>query len=366
MLIWFLPAVIIFGFITSYIDVKEGKIKNSHIILALAYSFIVYSILIFSNLGTVRAGYFVELLITCLLSLIAGFVIWYVGLWTAGDAKLFFAYSLLIPLSVYKYGYIPYFSSMNLLINTFVPMFIFLFTYTMVKTNAQQKLIDLKSSFSPKQLLNLAVYLFALTWLIELILPLFNIPPTYVLNIFIVFLLLMTLERLFSVNITKILIIVSITRLIFDTNIYSSSFAYKFLLTLIIFIFFRFFASMLSFDVFTKKIKISLLKPGMVPAEIIIQEGDKYKKQRVSYYALFSLLQQKTNKKQIIELTAEGLTRENVETLKKLERKLGFESLVIQTTVPFAPFMFAGALLTILFEGNMFFSSIAILKSIFF
>ena len=73
---------------------------------------------------SIRTGYFNELILSVFFALFAGFIMWYVGLWTAGDAKLFVAYTAIVPLSVYNYGYIKYFPSMTILINTFVHVFI--------------------------------------------------------------------------------------------------------------------------------------------------------------------------------------------------------------------------------------------------
>lgn len=359
-----LPVILILGLLTSYIDLKKGKIRNSYLILALIYTLVVH-IIIFSISGQIRYSYFIEFIIMFFFSLIIGFIVWYAGLWTAGDAKLFATYSALVPLSVYRYGYTPYFSSANILVNTFVPVFIYLFIFSMIKTTTKQKIFYLKNSFLPKRFLTLGLYLFALVWVAGLIFSIIGIETSYFITIFLVFLFILILEKLFSVKTFNILIIISIIRLIFDRAIYSFDFITQFLMVLIIFVLVRFFALALSFDMFTKKIKIDSLKPGMVPAEIVVQRGVKYGKQKALFFGIFSYFQQKTKRKTLFELTAEGLTKQDIAILKKLKSQLGFESLVIQTTVPFAPFIFFGVLLTILFEGNMFFSVINIIKSTF-
>lgn len=356
MLKWFLPAIFVFGLITSYTDAKEGKIKNRHLIFALLYCLIVYTIIFTTT--PVRYTYFTEFLAACFVSLITGVIIWYVGLWTAADAKLFSVYSVMIPLSVYKHGYVPYFSSVNILINTFVPVFTLLFTFSILKTNMGQKIFYLKNSFSFKKLISLTLSLFASTWLIQLVFSFLGIAPTYFFSLFIVFLFLIILEKLFSIKVLNILIIISVIRLIFDKNIYSSYFVYNFLIILVIFVFIRFFALTLGFETFTKEVKIDSLKQGMIPAELIIKTKNGYEKQKALYFGMFTYFQQK-NEKSLIQLTGEGLTDGDIKILKKIKPKLKSESLAIQTTVSFAPFMFCGVLLTILFKGNMFFSIIA-------
>jgi len=352
---WFLPAILIFGFITSYTDLKEGKIKNKYIIMALAYSFIIYLILIILNRSTVRAGYFIELLIMCMLSLVLGFIIWYAGLWTAGDAKLFLAYSSLVPLSVYKYGHIQYFDSTNILINTFIPVFLFLFATLLFKTNLEQKIFFLKKACNPKRILELAVFLFAFSWLIKILFQFVKIPLNYFLIVFILFLIMVFLEKLTSLSPLKLTIVIGFLRLLTDSSIFSLTFLTEFLFLLITFILLRFFILNMGFYMFTKEMDVKLLEPGMVPAEALYEEDGEYKKEKLIFYSLFSYLEGQTKKKKyLIEPTSEGLTEENVMKLKRLEKKLGFEHIKIQQTTPFAPYMFFGTLLTIALKGNAF------------
>ena len=93
----------------------------------------------------------------------------------------------------------------------------------------------------------------------------------------------------------------------------------------------------------------------MVPAERIYVENKNYKKESIMHFGFFSHTPEKTKKKNyLFDVTAKGLTKMDVQKLKKLEKKLGFEHLRIHQTLSFAPFMFAGVLLTILFQGNLF------------
>lgn len=355
MLVWFLPAILIFGFITSYTDLKEGKIKNKHVIMALAYSFIIYSILISLKWGTIRSGYFIELLIMCSLSLIMGFIIWYTGLWTAGDAKLFLAYSSLVPLSVYKYGHIEYFDSTNILINTFTPVFLVLFVILLFRTRLKQKIFFLKKAFKPKYMLTLAVFLFAFGWLITIVFHFIKIPSNYFLIVFVLFLIMVFFEKLTSLSPLKISIMIGVLRLIFDSSIFSLIFLKGFLLLVLIFILIRFFILHMGFYLFTKELDIKLLKQGMVPAEAVYKKKGRYEKEELTFYSLFGYLEEKAKEREyLIEPTSEGLTEENVKKLKRLEKQLGFEHIRIQQTTPFAPYMFLGVLLTIALNGNAF------------
>ena len=358
MLYWFLPFIIFLGIITSYEDIKKGKIKNKWIILAVAYTIFIYLLITINyqiNDIPIRLSYFVELGLMSIFSLITGFVIWAVGLWTAGDAKLFFAFSILIPLSTYKYGHIPYLSSTNILVNTFTPLFIILAFMLMFKTNLNQKIFYLKKSFEPKQIFSLLVFLFAFIWIMNLFFSLINFQPDYFVSIIFLFLVIIILEKLIPVRLFVIVLIISGLRLLFDkTAITFSSLKFLFFIW-ISFIILRFFILYLGYSILTKNVDIKLLKKGMIPAEKVYFENEKYKKESILYFSLFTYLYEKTKKrKYLFEPAAEGLSDKDVEKLKKLEKKLGFEHLRVHQTVSFAPFMFAGVLLTILFQGNLF------------
>jgi len=94
-LLVFLPMILFLGAVTSYEDIKQGKIRNKWILIAFAYALLA-NILIFwvlanSPAQAPRLAYFIELGITVAISLLLGFIMWWIGLWTAGDAKLFAA-----------------------------------------------------------------------------------------------------------------------------------------------------------------------------------------------------------------------------------------------------------------------------------
>ncbi|MEM4266547.1 MAG: hypothetical protein QW404_00630 [Candidatus Nanoarchaeia archaeon] len=352
MLLWFLPAILFLGLISSYTDIKQGKIKNKHILIALIYAVVVYLIIISLSTTQVRVSYFLELIVMGILTLIVGFVIWYIGLWTAGDAKLFFAYSMLIPLSVYKYMHIPYFDSFNILINTFVPISFFLFIALLLRTSLRKKFFFLKEALKPKIVLTLAVSLFALSWCIESLFNIVNLETNYFITIPLLFLVIMLLGKFGLKNFIYIIVPLSVIRLIFDNSIYSFSFVKEFVLILLLFIFLRFFIIRMGFYLLTKEVDIKMLHPGMIPAELVYLDGNKYKKSKIMLFTIFDYLQFGFKKNYLFNPT-EPLSNDDVIKLKKLEKKLGFEHLRVQQTVPFAPFLFLGVLLTIISQGNI-------------
>lgn len=135
----FLPAVLLLGSVTSYEDCKYSKIKNKWILKGLVWALGVYSILalwlllsdhltlFYKAKNFMSFIYIYDSLINAFIALAIGYLIWYFDLWSAGDAKLFFVFSLLLPLTYYSRSYLPFFPSFALLINVFVPAMIFLF-----------------------------------------------------------------------------------------------------------------------------------------------------------------------------------------------------------------------------------------------
>ncbi|MBT6041114.1 hypothetical protein HOH15_04220, partial [Candidatus Woesearchaeota archaeon] len=107
---------------------------------------------------------------------------------------------------------------------------------------------------------------------------------------------------------------------------------------------------------FVKKVKIDDLEEGMVLAELITKEGKRIKPTTYSY----SQIQKKGL---LVEYSVDGLNDKEVVKLHRAydDGILKTNYLFVQQTIPFAPFMFLGVLLTIVFNGNV----ILFLKSLF-
>ena len=273
---------------------------------------------------------------------------WLGSLWTAGDAKLFIAYAALIPLSVYSYGYVKWFPAITLLMNTFVPIFIFFFLLLMFKTSLEQKKEALKPLVEPKQLINSFFSLFALFWLIELLFPLVGIVPNYFFKMIGSIIVFSILQTTLKKNMLGAAIVISSIRLIVDKSVYNLLFIEKIFGLFLFWFIFKGVITNLGQKTFSKKIEIKELKAGMLPAETVYEDNKRYFKEGQEHQMI------STEKKSFLELSAGGLTKENIEKLKQLrkEKRLKFNSLKIKQTLPFAPFMLLGVLVTLISEGN--------------
>lgn len=353
----FLPGILLLGIITSYEDLKHGKIRNKWVVLGLLYAVSANAFMyvwVIVQGGIPRTSYFIELASTAMFGLVLGYALWYVGFWTAGDAKLFFAYSALVPLSVYRYGHMQYFDSANILINTFVPFFAFYAAYLLFKSTLRQKIFYARQSLQARQLGALFLFLFAFTWPAGWLFAKTGLPSNYFTNVFMLFLLLVLLERIAGGRLIVIMAVVAGLRIVFDPVAFSYASMLNLLGLFLSFIILRYFILYMGYDHMTKHVDISLLRKGMVPAEAVYLEKGRYKKRPLLHFDLLSYLRQPKKGSCLFDATAEGLTETDVSRLKDLEQSLGFEHLRVYRTIPFAPHIFGGVVLSIMFRGNIF------------
>jgi len=149
--ILFLPAVFFIGFITSQEDLRTSKIRNKWILGGFIYGLAVFFGLIIWNfiadpvsqffytsivhigpndprpIFRVHWDFFWKSGLNSFSALILGFILWKNSVMSAGDAKLFFVYAFLIPVTHYWKAYLPVFPALALLINVFVIILIYFF-----------------------------------------------------------------------------------------------------------------------------------------------------------------------------------------------------------------------------------------------
>jgi len=165
----FFPAILFIGVATSYEDIKISRIRNKLVLLGIIYSFIAYFIF-WVLYGLARIGifnpyvgdvashlvwYFDKWCINLILSTIIGYLLWHFKVWGAGDAKLFICYAALIPLSKYTRIYFDYyFVSFLLLIAIFIPSSIALFLksgiYFMRGCNFKEGIVRTRNNITRK------------------------------------------------------------------------------------------------------------------------------------------------------------------------------------------------------------------------
>jgi hypothetical protein len=366
LMFFLLPAILFIGLITSYQDFKFGKIKNRWILFGLIYFFIFHIFLLFfgSQYWTIGNSYFGTLGINLLFAFLIGFGFWFISIWAAGDGKLFFVYSALIPLSAYSLNFKNFFPSFDLLINIFFVAFVFIFfsMFFQVPFQTLKKLtiLSIKKSFEPKQLFLRIINLFVLFWFVELFLSFIHLNSN-MLKIALPMALFLLIPKKYEIKMKYILIGLFILRLIFDNSIYSFEFLKNFIFLLFAALLFRGFleneANALGKELFNEEIKVSKLKIGMVLGVTIVKKDKKElpllkkaKLEIVKYKGNYYVQQPKSflSSTNFIGEEPEGLTKEHIRLIKKM----GFKKIRVTKTVSFAMFMFMGALLTLIIKGD--------------
>lgn len=339
--------IIFFGLMTSFIDIKKGKIKNNQIFSALLF------ILIFNFIFFHSVKILINTILTMLSALFIGVILWMGNLWSPGDAKLFVAYTGLISniLTSKNILTLPFL----ILLNTATPFFFFYSFLIFKKTTKRDKKRVLKNMLNLKLIFQISLFIFSFSWIINLLFQFLHLPNNYFITIITLFIILEFIKKT-KLNFQKILVLLSIIRIIFDfSKIFSISFFVNFIFIVFIFMFLRFFILNLGAVALSNSVKIDDLKPGMILLDRIKKKDDKYLKESGVEISLLNLLIKKTEK-YFIENRPEGLSEEEVNTLKKLKKegKLNFEYLLVHQTLPFAPLLFLGTLLTLISGDNIF------------
>lgn len=347
------------GLYTGYTDFRYGKIANIYTLILIGFG--IMSQVLFVITGEIT---WVHSCIILFGGLGISFALFYAGIWAAGDAKLFWGISLLMPPSAFSRMPETQFYPLVLIINIFVLLFIYIALKSIFKIPFRQQWILTSNSFMthlkqfprrilrmfsymgvgglifyiPSQLgveLDLAVQLavfvtiaFAFNKVIER-----YIPEKYKIAFYIIFVLLTIFFVIRS--------LIDLGSLIF----------FVFLFSLFLFIFGSFVRSF-----FTKATPIQNLKPNMIPAERIVriqeQQGtNKY----VKFPAGFANPAQDNI---VVDVSPEGLTQDQIAYLHQLDAKGCLQEpengLLIQEKIPFAFMIVIGALVNFLTKGTIY------------
>lgn len=348
-LYFFLPGILLLGIITSYEDIKYGKIRNKWVIGAIAYGLIVYvGLFMWDYFSGTHINYFhiAEVGLNTVIALLLGFLFWYFKIWTAGDGKLFFAFTLMIPLSAYTKFYVNYFPAFNLLINVFVPLFFVFLIITLIKTKWKEKKNTIAKTFELKQLLTFIVYIFALFGVMKFITTLIKVNLSFIVMAVFILVFMYLFRALFKEKTIIIMAVISVLCLILDRSIYSLHFLQQFVILVCIGLVINVLIK-ISSDSFIYEKKISELTDRDILMEFIYLNNKSYKKKYIDG-ALNNL---KTKEHKI----PESKRIMNVKIIRKAYKqgKIAFKTIKVQQTVPFAPAIFLGVLLTIILKSNI-------------
>ncbi len=330
----FFSFILLLGVITSYEDIREGKIRNKYVLSAFIFAFLLNSLMFLGFTGDtgIYEGYYLALILNVVIALLVGFALWMFDMWTPGDAKLFSAYAALMPLTTYQLGYVNYFPSFTLLGNTFIPLF-FLILLTIPFSI---KNLDRKSAgklFNPRILLERIMFLFGFLWFFDVLSSSMGMQLTFLMYLLLFMAIPPVIKRIGFISLIHVSIALSIMRIIVDYNtVFTLDFLGFFISLVFIFIIITSVIGLSSFIATTAAVNIKNLRPGMIIAGRIDVGGRET-----------SLRPDR------------GITAEGIKQLNKFyeEGILRSDFMQIQKTLPFAPFLFSGVLLTYLCQGDL-------------
>ncbi len=387
----FLIPLLAIATIAAWEDFKYGKIRNKWIKIGFLWALGLFALFILWNLSfwtleyfniaphsafILRLSYLREVFLNTTLAFLVGFLMWRWNVWSAGDAKLFTLFALLLPLKFYSKTYLAYFPSFALLLNIFtiaLAIFLIKLIYTFFqwllfarKINSPEKNKDINKERSKKKRLTLVKEALTMIVIFFVMVSFFGIlfrstagkTLTYFFTVTLglerwtvfiillgVFILLMRVLQ----KIRKVFYIIAVVILVFLFYKWiffgqSPLLAIRPMLGTTSIIIFGGFAFRKMFDWYLKKKEIKTvlpeaLKPGMrFTEETLNALMGKDKKDKIVF------------KKTIGRIYPDGLTRKQIPLLKELikGKKIILE---IYQPSPFAIWMLAGLIITIILRG---------------
>ncbi len=349
--LFFVVAVIVSAYI-SLEDIVNKRIPNKAI-LVLLFVGILYQAIYVQKFSAI---------ILFIYAAMIAFLLWFLSLWPAGDAKLFAVLLLFMPPQLYVSQTIVF----DFLVNCFVPIFFSMFFIIIWKSRFKLVKEALRFTFEPYNVCMLAIILIGFVWFlmraIQILTFRFSLPLDYFLTLILMFFIFEFFRRFLSAKLELFFFGCAILRIIIDyRTVYSIAFLQRFSTLLLIFLFFRFFILYLAFKLYTYEVPIRKLKPGMSPGEAIIQRGKHFERKSFLHASLIGFMLQR--RENVIH-SLDFLTEDDVKRLKKLraEKKIPFTKMLITKVQPFAIFILLGYILTVLCHGNFMQYLVSLLK----
>jgi len=365
--------LLFFCLYATYTDIRERKIKNVCSygaiyagILCQVISVLSGSRPLLGGIWTVLGGFFIVL------------ALYWFGIFSAGDAKLVWGASLLMPAEVFTEANVfAQYTPTTLIINLFVPYCLILVVYLFIKTKTRQKWEAFVKIFQQadfhKEIFDMVFRLIFLLGLHQLVTVTFSQDGLGIelgfwhqlLFVLVLFFMLnhyvakYHLERIRNFVVCVVLITLIVLTTPWTREAWAAAYISLlkiYLVYIAIFFFARQFFQNLEGMVLDREIDISELKEGMVPAEQIVKtEGDDGE---ITYSKEGFALPNVLNTNIVLGTLPGGVSKEKKAELKQLAEDGRFEDfgnkIRIQRSLRFAPVICLGVILTLLCRGPFF------------
>ncbi len=381
-----IPMLLYYGYITAFGDIRSGRIPNRLIWLGVKLGLFWHSIYIlfimwifrdqlFSEGIRIIESYILEFGINSMIGLTIGFFMWWVHMWAAGDAKLFAVFTFIIPVDFYSKFHVNIFPSFALLYNIFLCALVvvcFDFALKLGKRSIESRRNGEMRDFIDKHInRNYVKNYFSDNWKpwLRLILGLiFSFLVTSLIRKYLGEAVQKLIPWKFTIDLTNVEINESIIFLLFFLLFKPLSKLYQNLIFYYITVFSLFgYLIFIMLNSGSPKIVLELIHFGGLSILLIaFRKVYEFYSERINVSEIpISEIQPKTilSKKTLgaIETTdkdfhkqhfdilyADGLTEEQIAALKEWNK---MESLQISGTIPFAPCILSGVILTICLKG---------------
>lgn len=349
-------AILSCGLYTAYTDFRYRKIANIYTLILIAFG--VMSQALFVTTGEIT---WVHSCIILFGGLGISFALFYTGIWAAGDAKLFWGISLLMPPSAFSRITGTQFYPLVLIVNIFVILLIYVALKSIFKIPLRQQRTLISESFMmhlkqfPRRILRILSYIGvgSLAFYIPSRLGVqFDLAVRLVLFATIIFAFNKVVEKYIPEKHKTVFHIIFVPLTIFfvirSLVDLGSLIFFIFIISLFLLIFGSFVRSL-----FTKATPIKNLKPNMIPAERILKIQDQQGRDR--YVKVPAGFANPAQDNIIVDVSSEGLTHDQIAHLHQLHTNgCLYESengMLIQENIPFAFMIVIGALVNFLTKG---------------
>lgn len=370
---------LIAGAATSYGDVFRKKVVNTWLVWTMRNALIVFAFFFILSLISVQQllpvslklfqlTLFRDILINSVGAAAVACSFWYLGIWAAGDAKLFILCAFLIPLPFYSGAYIKYVPSFIFLVNTFIPVFLYVFFMfmlhiigrgiswcgTVVNGNVVKGFAQLKALWGARWREHLALIFGVLSffWFLGLLQDLLQgvLRPFIPLQAFFFVLFLLgrnVFQKIFSFKAVQVPFVVVFVLLLSFGLFYEPNRALELFLssmTLSISLFIVISLVNALFNSYVEDREVRVLPIDELSDHMLLAARSEFVLKRDKAYC----------DEHVGRLYPDGLLPEQVAPVKSWFKKEGIKTVEIYKTFPFAPFIFLGGILTLLFQGSPF------------
>lgn len=321
----------VFGIFLSYIDFKEKKVYNLHLIFMALAGLVLFAFGMYPDL-------YGSLLVNFLFAFFTGILFWKIGLWGAGDGKLFAICSFYLPFKMY----LSFFYAQVILVNVFILAFLIWFLPLILKTKFSEKVQAFKQTFTRDNVLNLGLLIFGLFYFVGTLLSLLDLglyTTGYIIALFIGLASYAVLRRFFSRNLTYILFVLCLARFFFDISIFTMYFWELFALTMAILLIAMWFGNLSIYISYDEK-RLCDLEEGDVPIGVITTKGTtiELKKWLDRHLVAGELIMKK------------GFSKEDLGRFGGLK---GIEGFLTKKTVCFTPLIIVAVLLVAILKVDI-------------